>query len=78
MPRQKKTLAELVEVLDDGTTLYDILRGLGWVQREKERLKQKDKKKSERMKAEKSKAPVASPTSETPESPENTSPEETG
>ena len=58
MPRQKKTLAELVQVLDDGTTLYDILVGFGWAQAEKKRHAEKSKKRRELTKK--------TPASETP------------
>ena len=40
MPKPKPTLAELVQVLDDGTTLYDILVDLNWAKKEKARLHQ--------------------------------------
>ena len=48
MPNQKtppkKSLAELVQVLDDGTTLADILTGFGWWQAEKKRSVEKGKR----------------------------------
>lgn len=40
MPKSQPNLAELVQVLDNGTTLYDILLDLGWAKKEKARLHQ--------------------------------------
>lgn len=61
MPNQnsqpKKTLAELVQVLDDGTTLADILTGFGWWQAEKKRSSEKGK----RIRAAKKAARAAKP-----------------
>ena len=50
MPKPKPTLAELVQVLDDGTTLADILVGFGWYKKEKDRLRKKDEVKAQRRK----------------------------
>lgn len=46
MPKQKETLAGLIQVLDDGTTLEDILQGFGWWQKEKKRNIEKNKKRT--------------------------------
>ena len=40
--RQQPTLAELIQVLDDGTTVADLLIAYGWVK--KERLRHKAKR----------------------------------
>jgi len=50
MPRGNKTLAELIQVLDDGTTLYDILYGFGWYKKELARSAEKNKKRSKKNK----------------------------
>lgn len=42
--RIEDTLANQVEVLDDGTTIADIFSALGWVKREKERSRAKAKR----------------------------------
>lgn len=60
MPNQKKTLAELVQVLDDGTTLADILTGFGWYQAEKKRSIEKGKRIRAAKKAAKAAQPPAS------------------
>lgn len=59
MPRQSqaKPLAELIELLDDGTTLADILTGFGWYKKEKARITAKNKKLSA-IKKEQKKSPV--------------------
>jgi hypothetical protein len=40
----KDTVANQIEVLDDGTTIADILKDLGWARRERERCRIKDSK----------------------------------
>ena len=58
MPRFKKdskSLAELIQILDNGTTLYDILYGFNWYRKEIERLSEKNKKRYEILKESKKK-----------------------
>jgi hypothetical protein len=69
MPREKKTMAELVEVLDDGTTLADILIGFGWYKNELKRSADKGKKYREAKKAKKSTATTTGPGDEDSGSP---------
>lgn len=59
MPKQDQpTLADLVQVLDDGMTLGDILRDLGWIRKERERHRLKAARK---RKAKKTESPPPAP-----------------
>lgn len=71
MPKPKPTLAELVQVLDDGTTLADILIGFGYYKKEKERCRLKDQVQYQRRK-------VAKKASERPPIVPNSPANETG
>jgi len=42
----KDTVANQIQVLDDGTTIASILHALGWVKKEKARCKAKDAKRN--------------------------------
>ena len=53
MPKNKPTLAELVQVLDDGTTLYDILLDFGWAKKRQKTLQECEKKRYQRKKGKK-------------------------
>lgn len=44
MLKLEDTVANQIEVLDDGTTIADILKDLGWARRERERCRIKDAK----------------------------------
>ena len=41
----KDTVGDQIQVLDDGTTITDIMKALGWFRKEKERQHRKYKKK---------------------------------
>lgn len=41
----KNTVGDQIQVLDDGTTIADIMKALGWFRKEKERQHRKYKKK---------------------------------
>lgn len=62
MPRQQQSLADMVQVLDSGITLGDILYDLGWVRKERERQRNKEARKRQRTKQAKEapKEPTAS------------------
>jgi len=47
MLRIEDTVANQIQVLDDGTSVADIMYALGWVQREQERSRKKYLKKKE-------------------------------
>lgn len=58
MPRQPQNLADLVQVLDNGMTLGDILYDLGWVKKERERQRNKEARKRQRKKEVKPSVPA--------------------
>lgn len=57
MPKKEKNAAELIQVLDCGITLADILYDLAWVRKERGRLKDKEARKRQRKKKEKVEVP---------------------
>ena len=59
-PKSQKTLAELIQVLDDGTTLYDILRGYAFFKHESSRHNEKAKRRRAKAKEKKAETPDVS------------------
>ena len=59
-PKSKKTLAELPQLLDDGTTLYDILRGYAFFKHESSRHNEKAKRRRAKAKEKKAETPDVS------------------
>lgn len=59
MPRQKKTLVELVQELEDTLTIRDLLEAVIYTRKEKTRLREKEKRARDRKKAERDAEPPA-------------------